>query len=224
VKSIAKVKIFLVAAAVFAFVAPVFALAGSANVKVVDDKEKPVQGAIFFLVPANGKTPPVKKGASAIMDQKNMEFVPEVLPVQVGTSVSFPNSDNIHHNVYSFSPAKQFDLPLYKGRPGSAVVFDKPGVVVLGCNIHDWMKGYIVVLDTPYFGKTGVEGAVSIENVLPGEYTAYVWHADAKGTVDDTAKKVTIGDSDAQKMEFEIKLKPKMKMGKAPDPSGVMQY
>ena len=89
------------------------------------------------------------------MDQRGSQFVPHVLPVQAGTSVTFPNSDQIRHQVYSFSASKRFELPLYAGTSASPIRFDQPGIVVLGCNIHDWMIGYVVVLDTPYFGKTG---------------------------------------------------------------------
>lgn len=81
-----------------------------------------------------------------------------MLPVYVGTRVTFPNRDNIRHHVYSFSSAKKFELPLYIGTPAAPVVFDKPGVVALGCNIHDWMLAYIYVLTTPHFAKTAADG------------------------------------------------------------------
>jgi plastocyanin len=116
--------------------------------------------------------------ATAIMDQRNMMFAPNVLPVTVGTSVRFPNSDNIRHHVYSFSPAKRFELPLYAGVQAEPVLFDKPGVVTLGCNIHDWMVGYIVVLDTPYFAKTGSDGKARLQ-VPAGAYQLSIWHPQA---------------------------------------------
>lgn len=109
------------------------------------------------------------------MDQIDKEFVPLVVPVQVGAAVSFPNKDNIRHHVYSFSPAKRFELKLYSGVPAKPVVFDRPGPVTLGCNIHDWMVGYIYVVDTPWFGKTSADGVASFE--LPaGDYVVKVWH------------------------------------------------
>ncbi|WP_460890864.1 methylamine utilization protein, partial [Ramlibacter alkalitolerans] len=83
----------------------------------------------------------------AVMDQVNSEFQPRVLVVTKGSRVRFPNSDTIRHQVYSFSAAKRFELPLYTGTPPEPVVFDRAGVVTLGCNIHDWMKGYVVILD-----------------------------------------------------------------------------
>ena len=96
-------------------------------------------------------------------------FTPRVSVVETGTSVGFPNSDDVLHHVYSFSPAKRFELPLYSGRPASTVVFDQPGVVVLGCNIHDWMIGWIVVLDTPHHARSDDEGLVRLQ-VPDGDY------------------------------------------------------
>lgn len=114
--------------------------------------------------------------ARAVMDQRDSTFLPGVLAVQAGTTVSFPNSDTVRHQVYSFSPAKPFELPLYEGTPLAPVLFDRPGVVVVGCNIHDWMIGYIVVLDTPYFAKTDASGRLRIE--LPaGRYRLQAWHS-----------------------------------------------
>ena len=91
---------------------------------------------------------------TAVMDQVNKEFVPHVLPVAVGTEVSFPNHDQIHHHVYSFSRTKTFEIPLYKGEAAPPVRFDQVGAVKLGCNIHDWMSGVILVVPTPYFAMT----------------------------------------------------------------------
>ena len=89
--------------------------------------------------------PSVKKLPVAVMDQVNKQFLPELLIVQQGQLVNFPNSDNIRHNVYSFSSAKSFQLKLYSGQPKEPIIFDTQGVVVLGCNIHDSMVGYIYV-------------------------------------------------------------------------------
>ncbi len=96
--------------------------------------------------------------------------------VQTGTAVSFPNGDNIEHDVYSFSPAKKFELHLYHGIPARPVVFDKPGLVVMGCNIHDQMIAYLLVVDTPWFAKTDSHGAAMVANVPDGTYTLSAWH------------------------------------------------
>ena len=158
------------------------------------------------------------------MDQVDKQFKPRVLPVQTGTSVDFPNSDKILHHVYSFSAAKTFELPLYKDKPAAPVLFDEPGVVTLGCNVHDWMIGYVVVVDTPWFAKTGKDGKISIKDAPPGDYKAYIWHSDSTAKNQLTSKNVKIGKGKAKEVKFSVKLKKKNKNKKAPDPSGGMNY
>lgn len=111
------------------------------------------------------------------MGQQGKAFVPDVLVVTRGTSVHFPNRDTVRHHVYSFSPIKKFELKLYAGTPANPVVFDKSGVAVLGCNIHDHMVGWVLVVDTPYFATTPTMGGVKLDNVPPGNYTLRTWHA-----------------------------------------------
>ena len=117
----------------------------------------------------------IPEASAAIMDQKHKQFVPHVLAIRTGSPVTFPNSDNIRHSVYSFSPAKRFELPLYSGEPAAPVKFDTAGVVALGCNIHDKMIGYIYVSDSPWFGVTDSDGRVGFD-VPPGEYLVTFWH------------------------------------------------
>jgi hypothetical protein len=111
----------------------------------------------------------------AIMDQERLQFVPHLLVVQTGTEVAFPNGDEVSHHVYSFSETKPFELALYKGNVYPPVVFDRPGVVVLGCNIHDGMLGYVVVVDTPHFAKTDDQGVALIDDVPSGDYVVAAW-------------------------------------------------
>jgi len=120
------------------------------------------------------------RAGRATIDQRASQFVPRVTVVTVGTPVVFPNSDNVRHQVYSFSPAKRFELPLYAGKPAAPVVFATPGVVELGCNIHDWMLAYVVVLDTPYHAITDARGQGRID-APAGTYTLRVWHPSLKG-------------------------------------------
>lgn len=110
------------------------------------------------------------------MDQRDLTFVPDVLVVQTGTAVDFPNSDQVRHQVYSFSPAKTFQLALYQGRAHAPVVFDRAGLVTLGCNIHDSMVGYIYVTDSPWFALTGADGSARLHDLAPGDYTVRIWH------------------------------------------------
>ncbi len=135
---------------------------------------------VVSLHPIGGT--PSARASTATMDQRASAFVPRVLPVQVGAKVSFPNNDRIRHQVYSFSEAKTFELPLYAGADVPQVEFDKPGVVVVGCNIHDSMIGYVVVLDTPYFGRAG-DGGQAIVDAPPGRYLLQAWHPRLKGPV-----------------------------------------
>ena len=111
------------------------------------------------------------------MDQRNLMFVPDVLVVQTGTAVDFPNSDQVRHQVYSFSPAKPFQLALYAGRAHAPVVFEHAGLVTVGCNIHDSMLGYIWVTDSPWFGRTGANGTLQLRDLTSGDYTVRVWHS-----------------------------------------------
>ena len=147
--------------------------AGSLTVTVKQRNDKPLVGAIVTLdAPAMPPAPPI----AAVMDQVNLAFVPDVLVIPLHSKVLFPNSDAISHQVYSFSSARQFQLPLYRGKAYPPVVFDQPGIVTLGCNIHDNMLAYIVVTAAPYFGRTGADGTWMVPNLPPGNYSLHVWH------------------------------------------------
>ncbi|WP_354667932.1 methylamine utilization protein [Paraglaciecola arctica] len=129
---------------------------------------------VVYLTPKASKVSAISNKIE-IMDQVNTQFSPHILAVQKDTQVRFPNSDSIKHHVYSFSQAKTFELQLYKELQADPLLFSNTGAVELGCNIHDWMLGYIFVVDTPYFGKTDSEGNLTLE--LPdGDYQLDVWH------------------------------------------------
>ena len=142
-----------------------------------------------------------------VVDQVNKTFVPGLRVIVVGTSVRFPNHDQIHHHVYSFSPAKTFELPLYKGEDAAPVLFDKVGVVKIGCNIHDWMSGIILVLPTPHFAVTDATGRFALENLPKGSYTLVAWHALSKVKPEETAQPVEV-DGDAVNVNFKLPLLP----------------
>jgi hypothetical protein len=149
--------------------------AAAIRVQVVDQTGAPVKDAVIYATPLNGKLP-ASRPAAATIDQIKRQFVPLVSVAQTGAAVTFPNKDNIEHDVYSFSPAKRFELELYHGIPASPVVFDKAGLVVMGCNIHDQMVAYLLLVDTPYFAKTDANGAANIENLPPEPYKVTAWH------------------------------------------------
>lgn len=125
-------------------------------------------------------TPGTRGPAStiSIMDQRYLQFAPSVLALQTGTTVKFPNDDDVRHHVYSFSHPNAFELKLYHGENGASHTFEHTGVVVLGCNIHDGMVGYLRVVDSPYFSTSSQTGEISIEHVPPGDYELQVWHPD----------------------------------------------
>ena len=148
--------------------------ADTLNVKVSDQSGKPLVDAVVMALPARPAPPVRPRPRPMAIEQKDREFLPFVTAVQVGTAVTFPNRDPLLHHVYSFSPAKVFEIKLYTGDSPS-VLFDKPGPVALGCNIHDWMEAHIYVSPTPYFAKTDAQGQAHI--TLPaGSYALETWH------------------------------------------------
>ena len=182
------------------------AAAGALTVSV-HDRAGPVADAVVALEPVDAPSPAA--AAHADVDQVNKRFVPRISVVRTGTSVEFPNSDRIRHEVYSFSPTKTFTLKLYAGRAALPVVFDRAGLVVLGCNIHDTMVGFIAVVDTPYFGRTDSNGVLAL-GAPPGRYRLRVWHPDLDRPV--PLQPVTL-TADAKPIAVEI--------SRAPNPSTV---
>lgn len=173
---------------------------------VSDSAGQPLENAVISLTPRDGVLPS-SAPPFAVMDQWGKRFTPYVLPVRVGTRVRFPNRDNIKHHVYSFSPAKRFELKLYSSGTAQPVLFDKPGIVALGCNIHDWMLAYIYVVETPYFAKTDAHGRVTIESLPEGIYHVEVWHPRLRGNALDFAKEVTLSGAQPMALQFALPLK-----------------
>jgi plastocyanin len=191
------------------------ALAGELRARVVDQNNRPVEDAVVVAKSQSATSAAPAKPGDEVVTQLDKEFVPHVKPVLVGSRVHFPNKDTVQHEVYSFSPAKKFQLPLYSGTSAPPVLFDKTGVVALGCNIHDWMIGYIYVADTPHTGKTAKEGTVLIKDLPPGEYQVRVWQPNMSEAEDATVKRVTVG-AGATDVEWRITLKPPFKVRRAP--------
>ncbi|MDB6013398.1 MAG: hypothetical protein JWL65_5648 [Gammaproteobacteria bacterium] len=181
------------------------AAAGSVSGSVTAPQGAAIAGAVVFVqVPS---PPTASQHATAVVDQVEKTFVPGILPIMVGTYVRFPNHDQIQHHVYSFSPTKTFELPLYKGEDAPPVLFDKAGVVKIGCNIHDWMSGIILVLPTPHFTVTDASGKYVLENVPEGNYTLVVWHAQSHVKPEDTARQIQVRE-DVGNVNFTLTLSP----------------
>jgi plastocyanin len=137
---------------------------------------KGVDGGVVVTLRSTDASRPIAKPAPAVMDQIDRQFAPHVLVIPVGSPVQFPNSDSVAHQVYSFSPAHPFKLELYQGKPYKPEVFGAPGIVTLGCNIHDQMRAYVYVVEAQYFGRADHDGRWSVTNVEPGDYQLTIWH------------------------------------------------
>lgn len=131
---------------------------------------------IILLEPQNAPVPPPAPGQRAVIDQRDEQFTPRALPVRAGTIVDFVNSDEFYHNVFSLSPAHKFNLGRYRRGLSRSVEFDRPGLVKLFCDIHPRMIGYVLAVETPWFGSATPAGDFVIESVPPGRYNVMIWH------------------------------------------------
>ena len=189
------------------------ARAGTLDIRVLTGG-KNLDEAVVSATPTGGGSPPAKPGVKQIMMQQSQQFSPFVLPVQIGTTVEFPNHDPFRHHVYSFSPAKVFELKLYGGGESQQVTFEKEGAVAIGCNIHDNMLAYIYIVGTPYFAKTA-NGAGAI--TLPaGNYVVKVWHPNQRGAA--VAQTVDVLADGSKEITFDVDLK----RGRAQRPRGAI--
>jgi hypothetical protein len=189
--------------------------AGNLQATIKDIDGRLLEDAVVTAMPLDPANLPKMKESNQVVDQVNKEFLPYVNAVLVNTEVLFPNNDNIRHHVYSFSPAKKFELPLYSGTSAPPVLFDKPGVVALGCNIHDWMLGYIYVSETPFFAKSGKDGQVKIPDIPAGEYSVRVWHPRLKNTEESTTRRIAIQSTGTMSVDWQLLLKPSFKLPRA---------
>ena len=175
--------------------------------RVVDTDGKGVAQAIVFVQsPAEPAAAQPGRVPRATMDQISKTFVPAVLPIVVGTEVRFPNHDQIQHHVYSFSRPKTFELPLYKGQDAMPVRFDKPGVVRIGCNIHDWMSAVILVMPSHHYAVTDNDGNFTLR--LPrGTYTLAAWQNLSRDKLEDTLHTLQV-ESGTAAVTFTLTLGP----------------
>jgi plastocyanin len=170
-----KGKSFAILLIAFCAMSPAFA--GGVIVTVHDADGKAVANAVVELVSDTHAQSALDRVASeAIIDQQHETFIPLVSLVRKGGHVIFTNNDSTMHQVYSFSPIKQFQFEIDQGQRSEAVVFDKPGVASIGCNIHDQMITYVYVADSPFAAMTDAKGHVQFNGVPDGAYHANVWH------------------------------------------------
>ena len=164
-------------------------LPSSASALKLLDEQGNVLSDVVILV--DGAAP--RPAAPAVMDQIDMQFQPRVLAVGTGSRVDFPNSDDVRHHVYSFSAAKRFELRLFKGTDSPPVAFEQPGLVVLGCNIHDSMVGYILITDSPWYDVSDALGQLDASQLPAGNWPVSWWHPSL-----GEAAPVSLGELDLQ--------------------------
>lgn len=181
--------------------------AAQISVQIKSPDGQPVVDAVVYANIISG-TAPSRPKREVSVEQINKEFVPLVSVLQTGTMVNFPNRDKVRHHVYSFSPAKTFEIKLYSGVPGKPILFDKPGEVLLGCNIHDTMLAYMLVVDTPIFAKTDKRGAALLDGLSAGEYEIHVWYPGTAASATPVPQKIKLSANEAAALTFAFSFKP----------------
>lgn len=198
---------------------PFGAFAADLEVRLLDAQTRePLADVVVSLTPidATGKTAgPSPSTPPAEIIQRDEEFLPYVTAVRTGTPVAFPNRDTVQHHVYSLSKPKKFELPLHDPGKADTVVFDQPGVVAVGCNIHDWMLAYIVVVDTPHFAVSRSEGRVTFANLPDARYRLELWHPRIRKPITEE-----ISLPAAAPLERALSLKPDRRIRRAPTAAG----
>ncbi len=179
---------------------PLAAQTGTVKGKVTARGMRDNSDAVVYIEKIPNKTFPAPK-EPVVVDQVNLMFVPHVLPVLVGTTVAFPNSDEVRHNVFSPSPARRFNLGTYPRGVSRTVTFDKPGEVALLCNVHAEMSAYVVVVETPYFAVSVKDGSYTIRNVPPGRYVLKTWHEKLKSQT----REVEVPAGGSVTVDFELR-------------------
>jgi plastocyanin len=171
------------------------------QVRVLQQNGKPLQGAVVtvHVIAANV---PAAAPLKAIMDQIDLAFRPDLMVIPVGSTVNFTNSDKVSHEVYSFSSAHNFRLGLYRGNGQPPELFDRPGLVTLGCNIHDAMLAYILVTDAPYYGMTAADGSWTQPDIVRGKYRIEVWSPRLAGAGQMLQREITVNPGDHAQAEI----------------------
>lgn len=197
---------------------PISARAGDVVARVADTTGVPVADAVVSLTPIEAAQGPVPIPTGRVeVIQIGEEYRPYVTPVVVGTEVHFPNRDAVQHHLYSLSKAKPFEKPLYDSGASESVLFDRPGVVTLGCNIHDWMVAYVVVLETPHFAKTSADGSATLTGLATGRYRLETWHPRATAPL---VREVAVTASGETAEAVVLKLRPDRRIRRAPAGEG----
>ena len=184
------------------------ARAGDLVVSLMTPGGKPVANAVVTVKPQGFTSrAPIRFPWPYMMAQRDMQVEPFVLIVPVGADVAFPNRDPFRHHVYSFSPAKPFELKLYGKDETRVVRFEKPGVIVLGCNIHDDMSAYIRVVDTPFAAKSNANGVAEIHDLPAGSATVTIWHPFLKARNGEQTREISAPGSGVTRLAVSTELR-----------------
>lgn len=205
-------------AAALALLAGTAAVAADLDIEVKDARGRPVADAVVTVHFAARATPAPKVGTGYMIDQQNIQFQPFVTVIPVGARVMFMNHDATRHHVYSFSPAKHFELKLEQKQQNRDVVFDKPGIVPLGCNIHDKMIAFIDVVDTPFAVKTGADGRATFKGLPATGVTVTVWHPYLKAPGNHIDRSIPLTDGAPRREGFGVSLR------SPPNPPAISDY
>ena len=184
--------------------------AATLTATMTDKAGAPMPDVIVYATPIGSTPLPAATNADPVtISQEGMQFTPYVTAVRTGTAIRFPNYDRLEHHVKSFSPAKQFEIKIYESGTPPPVVFDKTGVVVIYCLLHEWMRGYILVLDTPFFSKSDLTGTGSINGLKEGMYEIRAWHPDMGSIKAPLMQTIKVNDKGVTPVTFAFDFLPK---------------
>lgn len=210
-------KLLLISISTLVLCAPVVSAQGII-LRLLDADGAPVPGAVMELLSDTAAASTSTGMREAQIDQVDKEFVPTVTTIVAGGSASFPNSDDILHHVYSFSQAKTFDTPLYGSDASSEYreMFDVPGVVEIGCNIHDWMLAYIYVGQSDLMAISNDVGVANLVNIPPGQYRMRVWHSRLDAPQNSVVQEIVIEAGRTEQVELTLELARDRRVRRAP--------
>lgn len=190
------------------------------EVTITDQEGMPLENAVIELLLDEGERTSYMQPTNSSIDQLDKEFVPTVTVISAGSDVSFPNSDDILHHVYSFSQPKTFNIPLY-GRGENDDYhenFPSAGVVEIGCNIHDWMLAYIYVAESELASLSDTEGVAILSSTLSGDYQLRVWHPQA--SEEELVYPVSLSPDQTTTLAISLELQRDRRVRRAPGSSG----
>ena len=209
-----------VIALLMAGLAPSLATAGEMRVQVADEHGKPVSDAVVRVLPADPTTTPEPNAAqpprTRIVDQRNEQFIPYVEVFRPGDQVVFRNSDTTRHHVYSFSPAKTFEMVVNPGQSTPPLALNRAGIVAVGCNIHDHMRTWLYVSPDTHILVTGATGVAQFHGLPAGRYRVVVWHPQLRPRQPEVASDVTLAtqaDTASQAIRLSLLPDPRKTMG-----------